>query len=208
MPKSRRMYKAKKAFRKSYKKSIPKGMSMYNKPLIMKRSCIKFDATITGGPLSLNFTLSDLPNVTDITNLFDYYKIKGVKLKFMYLSNFNSTTQVPASALPMIHYCVDYDDSTSFASENQALERGNIHSRRLDKPFTYYIKPKANAELYKTATTTGYAIKGSQWIDTNDNTVPHFGFKSYIQSGAGAYVTPLGVLKVYATYYLGLRNPM
>lgn len=201
----RMKYKYKKRSSKKY--GTKKYSRIYKKTLFpityIKRKCLKYDLLLAGsGQITLNFALSDLPNSTDFTNLFDFYRICGVKLNFIFQANSNDTGATGALSLPVLHYIMDLDDSIGFANENQALEKEGIKTRRIDKPFTYYMKPRVSNEIYNNGITTAYALGNKkQWIDCNSSGVAHFGLKAWISSGANT-----GQLKIYATYYLQFKG--
>lgn len=197
---------------KSSKKGNYKRMRMktkYNGSLLIKRTVKAYDGDITGEQgLAFQFNLSALPNVGEFTNLFDRYKITGVKLRIMFLANSNDTGVTSALSIPLIHYINDLDDAAPPTSENEILQKNFLKTRRLDEPFTYFLKPKATSEVYASPSSTGYSVAKSMWIDGNSPNIPHFGFKAWIGNGPA---TPsqqnLGRLKVYATYYVALKDP-
>lgn len=199
--------------RKSYKKSIKKFKKSYYRPKYkinkmpitnIKRKCLKTDLAINNSQqITLNFTLADLPNASDFTNLFDFYRICGVKLQFIPQANSNDTGASDPLSIPIFHYIADYDDSIGFANENQALEKEGIKTRRLDKPFNYYIVPRVSNEIYNNGVTTAYALnKKKQWIDGNSSGVAHFGLKAWVTTAA-VYTLRF---KIYATYYLQFKG--
>lgn len=177
--------------------------SIYNMPVAIKRNVLLKTTTINNQFQGdgIGFKLSDLPNVADITNLFDYYKFIGVKIKFIYSHNSSEAGSVGFN-LPNLLYTYDYDDANLPASENELLERNTTKIKRLDRPITMYIKPKINNEIYNNGITTAYALaKGSNpYIDSSNSGVNHFGLKYGIALNASQAGN--GVLKVYATYYL------
>lgn len=192
----------KKYRKKSYTRSkggVPK-MPITN----IKRKCSKLDLAISNSQqITFNFQLNDLPNPSDFTNLFDFYRICAVKLHFIPQANSNDTGALDVLSIPVIHYIADYDDNIGFANESQALEKEGVKTRRLDKPFTYYIVPRVSNEIYNNGITTAYALnKSKQWIDSNSSSVAHFGLKGWITT-ANAFTLRL---KVYATYYLQFKG--
>lgn len=192
-----------KKYKKSYritKKGIPK-MPITS----IKRKCLKTDLTLNNPQqITLNFALSDLPNSSDFTNLFDFYRICAVKLQFIFQSNNQDTGSNTILSIPVMHYIADYDDSIGFANENQALEKEGVKTRRIDKPFQYYLVPRVSNETYNNGITTGYSLgRKKQWIDSNSSGIAHFGLKAWVSSGVN---TITGQLKIYATYYLQFKG--
>lgn len=191
--------------RQKMKNRAPKRIlgSVYNMPVMIKRSVALKTTTINNqfqGD-AIAFKLSDLPNNADITNLFDYYKFMGVKIKFIYSHNSSEAGAIGFN-LPNLVYTYDYDDANLPLSENELLERSTTKLRRMDKPISMYIKPKINNEIYNNGITTAYALsKGENpYIDSSNSGVNHFGLKYGIVLNSAQNGN--GVLKVYATYYL------
>lgn len=181
----------------------------YNGALQIKRTVKAYDGDITGEQgLSFQFNLSALPNASEFVNLFDRYRINGVKLRIMFLSNSNDTGVASTLSIPIMHYIYDVDDASPPTTENEILQKNFLKTRRLDSPFTYYLKPKATSEIFASASSTGYSVAKSMWIDMNSPNIPHFGFKAWIGNGnATPQQQVIGRLKVYATYYIALRDP-
>lgn len=181
----------------------------YNGHLQVKRTVKAYDGDITGEQgLSFQFNLSALPNFAEFVNLFDRYRINGVKLRIMFLANSNDTGTSNVLSIPVMHYINDIDDASPPTTENEILQKNFLKTRRLDTPFTYYLKPKATSEIFASASSTGYAVGKSMWIDMNSPNIPHFGFKAWINNGPSNPSTQvLGRLKIYATYYVALRDP-
>lgn len=179
-----------------------KRVSLYKKPVSIKRSLV-LTSTVINNQFQGNgiaFKLSDIPNVNDIINLFDYYKIVGVKLKFIY--SHNSSDAGATFGIPNLVYTYDYDDANLPLNEDALLERNTTKIRRMDKPISMFIRPKINNEIYNNGVTSGYALqKGTNpYIDCNNSSVNHFGLKYGIVLNAAQ--TANGILKLYATYYI------
>ena len=76
--------------------------------------------TLTGW----NFSMNDMPGYTELTALFDYYKLTGVLFKMIpYQQTMsNSTGSVNNSFNAPIFYAVDYSDDTAPGSAEAILE--------------------------------------------------------------------------------------
>lgn len=156
-------------------------------------------------------SLSQLPNVGDFTGLFDQYKITGAKLTLTpaLSEGINSPLFGTATSLGFsrVHSVIDYDDNTAPASEDAMLEYGSHKSTAPFKTHSRYIRPKVLNEVYRSAITTAYAPKSSQYLDMTYTDVPHYGLKVWIS----APNTPLGTAgqisyKVYQTLYFTCKN--
>lgn len=198
---------------KGKKKLIRKGnmrvRSKYDGSLMIKRTVKAYDSDITGEQgFAFQFNLSALPNVSEFINLFDRYKIMGVKLRVMFLQNSQDVGTLTSVSIPVIHYVYDCDDANPPTTEAEMLQKNFLKTRRLDQPFNYYIKPKATSEVFASVSSTGYSVSKSMWIDMNSPQIPHFGFKAWISNGVSTPITTvLGRFRIYATYYIALRDP-
>lgn len=152
-----------------------------------------FSTTIPGGVMTgtgweIIFSLSALPNYTELTVVFDQYSIQKVKTTFY--PKFNSSVDVAAGSGPMgtlssIFAAVDTDSSafgTLFTGPGPVLERQGSLVRRTDTPFVMTIQPKSATMMYKSPVTTGYgeSADGFNWIDCNDASVPHYGLRGWL----------------------------
>lgn len=158
-----------------------------------------------------SFQLNQLPSVGDFGNLFDQYKITGVKLTLTpalsegILSPLNNTAT--ALGYSKVHSVIDYDDSQAPTSEDLLLEYGSLKSTAPFQTHTRFIKPKVLHEIYRSAISTSYAPKSGTYLDMNNTDVPHYGLKVWIS----APNTPAGTAasiayKVYQTLYFTCKN--
>lgn len=154
---------------------------------------------------SFIFKLSSVIDSSDFLNLYDKYKIVGVRLKVMYQANVASTGGL--SVLPVINYCVDHDDAAIPSSLNQVETKAAAKTRILtaDKPLSIYFKPKTALGLYQGAF-TGYGIpNGSQWVNSSSPDVQHYGFKIWVNN----FYAPAGAnnqITIQPTYYLAMKE--
>lgn len=138
----------------------------------------------------------------DFAQLFDRYKISGVKLKFIPLTNSSEV----GNAVPMIAYAIDLDDASVPSSYAELNQKYNVHKKRLDKPCSIYIKPRVASSIYS-GLTSGYAVGKPMYIDCNDPGVPHYGLKYWIRDMSLGSTTTNTVVRIETTYYLSLKDP-
>lgn len=154
-----------------------------------------------------DFFLSQLPNYTEFTNLYDQYKISRIKVKFIYTANSqNVTTAAAITALPNLLTVIDNNDSAALSTSGDYCQYRSFKIRRLDKPCSVYFKPQFDIAAYSGAFTS-YAQK-TGWIDSNSPNVKHYGLKFAVDPmfyGAGANVT--GRIQCILTYYIKCRHP-
>jgi len=171
---------------------------------------------------ALTFQLAQLASaaspgaLTDITNLFDNYRIAKVSLRFDL--SYNSAPgnagsgYGPLSTVPLIHICPDYDDNAIPANRENVMENAYARTYKLDRSFTMTITPRAQTVVSTGATTTSTAAGGllpvGTWLDCGSPQIPHFGAKFWIEdfpvSATGS--VPSAQLRITPTYYLECKN--
>lgn len=155
-----------------------------------------------------SFQLADLPNYTEFTALYDQYKICAVKMEIRPGFNTISVTEsAPGSfdmAAGMVYHVLDYNDSNTLGSVNNALEYENCRVSSMLKPFKRYFKPKFQTMLYETLTGTGYKAS-SGWINTAEVNVPHYAFKSIWDSHFNDNLGNIVYFVTY-TYYMKFKQ--
>lgn len=125
----------------------------------------------------LGATLDNVLNHTEFTNLYDQFRIDWVKAQF-YL-RIDPGAQVAAGAsYPRLYWVRDKDDqalaSLNDIRENSLGKRAILHPNRA---VTIWFKPNVLSEIYRTAVSTGYSPKFSQWIDCTTPNLVHYGIK-------------------------------
>lgn len=203
--KSRRVVKKRAAPRKT-KTRYTKITNVKNDVHYFKRFCYK--TTITGDVSrtakgAITFSLSDLPNLSEFSNLFDYYKLSGVKLRFTTLLDSNSQTGLN-SYFPKMYYAYDYDDSVAPNNSDDLRQRAGCKIRWLlpNRSHGIFIRPKYLNQIYN-GVSTGYQLGKQGWLDMSDSGAPHYGLKYVIEN----LNNDLGQqVQVEATYYFSMRG--
>lgn len=159
-----------------------------------------------------SFKLDDLPNYTEFTNLFDAYRIKGVKLEFVPIYNSHEINEGPASSvddrvgMPIMTYVYDQDDATSPAAEDTLLQYATNKRISLSSRRTIYISsPRTAGLVFKDGINpVGYQeTKANQWIDCANADVPHYGLKYFIPE---ENLSKILYIRVYATYFVQFKR--
>lgn len=123
----RRTYKPKRKFnmrRKRVYRANKDGTYLHTRRFTFQMT-IAPTVTSFSGSQAFTFRLSDLPNSTDFTNLYDQYKILGVRGRMNYIGgNVTENAPVPTYQLPAIYYKPDFDD-IGVIDINQMLQAGN-----------------------------------------------------------------------------------
>ena len=145
-----------------------------------------------GGAMS--FALSQCANASEITQLFDNYRIKKVILRFDYSQNNapgSSAGQpgvnyVTSQAVPIIHVTPDFDDNGVPTNRIEVLQNAYTRTYRLDKSFTMALTPRAQTVVSNGQTSGSTAVGGllsaSTWLDAQSPMIPHFGVKFWLDA--------------------------
>lgn len=166
-------------------------------------------------PARMLFRLSDVEQVSDLTSLFDDYKISGVKVKIHWHNN-NSLAQPGWGERPSVLYAVDDDDAALPSTESVLRQKNNVKQFTFggNKPLTLYIKPRASTALYSAGSSTAYTGYGpasrGQWIDCASSSVEHYGLKMWFRNinfGDGTEnQAPPCHFRVETTFYLKYKG--
>lgn len=151
----------------------------------------------TSNSVALTFALSDLPDYTKYTGLFQQFALTYVKLTVIPSANVNTA---PASTSSMVYYAVDYDDSVAPDQEDMLSKQG-VRMKYTLRPWTVKLRPRVLGMVYESGGTTGYSPRRHTWLSTNDATVPHYGVKMWFSTPASNMV-----FRVHATYYLKFKG--
>jgi len=172
-------------------------------------------------PIGMSFMLGAVENSSDITNLFDMYTIKGVKVKITYIAG-NSTNQQGWNPQPTMLYAIDNDDSSSNFTESVIRQKNDVKSFTFtgNKSLSIYLKPKGSTQLHDSATSsgfTGYGPVRNQYVDSNYPGCPFYGLKIYLKNitlphsvSVPTIASPLTLapfnFRVETTYYISCKG--
>lgn len=167
-------------------------------------------------PISAGIAISldQLPGFTEFTSLYDQYMIKGVSMNFQPLLTEGISSVVSGSTnvwgFPKLNTVIDFDDVTPPPTENVMLQYGSLKQTPAFKEHKRYYVPKVRmAGLDTGGAVTANVVKGRQWIDVVNPSVPHYGLKAFhpgpIASGAPLTSSSIAY-SVYATVYIACKN--
>lgn len=190
---STRPYTAKPA----YKKAAPNPLNTIHK---FKRSfdaglasLVTTPAVFTG--VGFNFSLTDLPNYTELTALYDFYKITGVRFRAIPYEQTEgtSTSAVTNARNAPIFYAVDRSDSTAPTNSGDILQYNDHKISNFFRGFDIYI----SNPCYADATSS----QRNDWVATSSPNVDWYGLKVGIP-GTGVSAN----LYVVMTYYVSFKD--
>lgn len=150
---------------------------------------------------AFQFMLADLPNYTEYVNMWDKYKLAGVRIRFIPANDNSPVGTASTSGIGTFSWCLDYNDANAPAGLDDIMQYPGMRMKRPTTPFSVFIKPKFEAALYQGATTGYRATTG--YVDTASSTVRHYGLKYCLHDTVAANAS----IRVYMTYYLALKEP-
>lgn len=148
-----------------------------------------------------------VPGTGDFTALFDYYKIKCVKLTFYYSHN-TSTTNHPGEPLPIFLICNDYDDAQGPETLLSMNERSGVRRIQMgntnDTAPTHWVQPCPQTYVTQTDPVTGtqsqinagIARSGNNWLNLSATQIRHSGVKLFWDTQGRTGLTDMGNLTV------------
>lgn len=145
-----------------------------------------------GVGFGFSFSLSNLPNSSDFTNLFDSYRIDRVDAVILGSSN---SLQVYAA--------VDYDDAVAPTGIADMLERQNVMCKTVSAGSFQQLRLTFVPRMPIEGASAGPQLAPvGMWVDTADPTVQYHGLKLWLQPASGtATLQP----QVIFTYHLSFR---
>ena len=166
--------------------------------------------------ITLNYVISmaQIPNYTNFTNLFDSYRIRGIRLQGYYSFNVAAPNN---QSQAMLYYCRDHlgQNSASQLSEEWFNERPRSRKRLLvnssGRPsFDIYMPLTQLANTYGSVTNNDYTMKRPKFLSTNEVDTPHYGMNLRLQRIDGNAWTAgssnqYPTLKLFSTIYFECR---
>lgn len=152
----------------------------------------------TAGPsyFGLNFSFNDIPGYTELSSLYDFYKITGVMFKCMPYQQDNASLSVVANNLfnAPIFYAIDRSDGTAPTTISEVLEYNDHKISSVWKGFQIYIKDPKFADATS-------AQRGG-WVATSNPSLNWFGLKVAIPATSVA-----AQFYVVVTFYVACKDP-
>jgi hypothetical protein len=150
----------------------------------------------SGFGLALSFSLDQLPNYTDFTNLFDNYSIDMIDI-----------TVIPGVNSLQVFGVPDFDDAVAPGTVNEVLERQNCTVSVVS--FNSYQQHRVR--IVPRVPVDGASGAGPQLApvgvlcDTSDASIQYFGYKFWLQTtdpNLSSMSAPFRGSKVVVAYHL------
>jgi len=165
--------------------------------------------------LAYVLSLDQLPNYTAFTQLFDSYRIKGVRIQGWYSATVSTNS---SSSQSILYTCRDNigQSTASTMTEDYFLSRPRSKKRVLmnsmGKPSFDMFVPLSNlSTIYSGAVQSDYAMAKPRFISTNEPSTPYYGLNLRLQRIDGNNWThgtanQYPTLKLYTTVYFQMRG--
>jgi len=153
---------------------------------------------------SLTFTLSACASVTQLSALYDQYRIKAAAVTFTPQINGSSGLAVSANPFPKLYTVIDYDDATPITIAAMQQYDSVIVSPPFT-PITRFVVPHVAGALYGGSTFSAYGNLKNQWVDMSSTATPHYGLKAGIAALGGSSTIPQ-VYLVEVVLFVECRN--
>ena len=146
-----------------------------------------------------NFSLNDLPNVTEFTSLFDMYKINAIKISFIpqMTENISATSANNPYANTRFFSAIDYNDSSTPTTIDELRQYSTCKYTPILKTHTRMIyKPKI-------LDSSSYSV--SPWMSTASPSANYFGLKVGVEPTQSTVTTSFEY-KIEAKFYMSFKN--
>lgn len=206
--KRKRMYRRKRTFKRRF--NIPRSVRPKNPTLHCRRFGAPSTMALIGNDINdiqyaaHVFKITDLQGYAEFTNLFDRFRITGIKYRWVLSVEPTGnaiTTQSNRGLNVKVGWCKDYNDSNTPTSYLDLYERPNyqeiwLNSGKMASRW-YYFKPATLTVGYETGVNSSYTADFKSMIDTDSYTTPHYGIKAFADNNVSGQVV---LLECY--YYL------
>lgn len=165
-----------------------------------------------------SFRLQDLPSYTELTALFDQYKINAIRVKFVPRFDSFSGENITDTTAPgitnqsgtQLHIIKDQRTTVSPTGTysrttlNTFLENGKVRTYTGTRPVTVYFKP---AVINNVGASAQAAFLWSPWLQTSSTDIQHWGFQAFAsdQNLNGSFGNAFDVFVTYYMMVKGLR---
>ncbi len=155
-----------------------------------------------------NFKLSDVPNYTDFTALYDKYRFVAVVAKFIPTSTLGDVNSVSVQTgdNPIIYTVIDYDDSTAPISVDELRQFDTAQSNPIGIYFQRTFTPRAALAAYSGAFSSYATAPQRMWFDCNSPTIQFYALKWAVTPFTTGAQTA-AVYQIEVDYILEFKDP-
>ena len=189
--------------------NYPTGTTGYGGGLALQFALTVVNIFIGDGSVTNTLTQVSLPSAAEFTALFDQYIIKKVNLRVYPMQQLTNAPGIANTNVNVIYSAVDNDDSIPPLLSTIQQYR-NV---KVDQPgdglkqYNHTFVPKPLIQMYATSVSTSYGVpKGSTWIDCNDASTPHYGWKMCADKTNIATLALLGSYNFVVKYTIACKG--
>jgi len=159
-------------------------------------------------------TTVTMPNMGEITTLYDYIKLDYVKIRIVSSNNAaiasTSSGNGPWAQELVFQHCVDYDDAIVPSSQEELLQRPETKFLQLGSDSAsgnMKLLTVRNPKFITSISTGGTGVTSAGiktgWLDCNNSsTIPHYGLKMYQDSLVPGGTAPVNKVVGFVTFYV------
>lgn len=190
----------KKSTKKSYRKQARDATVLCN------RTELVFDVE---GPVGVSqfttngnaYSLSGMPSYTNMSLLYDQYRILEIKEEFTLQSDFQTLGQ--SGAIPLFWYCIDHDDNIPISTLQRIMNEPRVVCKQLKQHQQVSFRPRNDADVGNIS--SAGVVSSKMWLDTDDPTAAYYGFKWGL-IGDGTYTYGYKLMR-RTTWTVEFRHP-
>lgn len=146
-------------------------------------------------------------NYSNYCNLWDFYRLNYAVVKFFPIRTTELVTTVedttPVASVtncPLIVSAIDHDDVGSLDYQS-ILNRAGSKEVMATQYFVRKFKPAALIQLYSGGVNPSYKPSYNTWVDCNNASMSHYGFKACMQPSAPAGIYGYNVrISLYVSF--------
>lgn len=129
-------------------------------------------------PFSMQFSLDQLLNYTDITGFADQYKIKAIYVRVYY--NHTTSSAGSVNSMPYLQYITDHDDST-VPTLSALREKMGVKMKTFRQGGYIGMKVNPKTSVLQTGSATA-SLLTSGWTNSNVPSVLYYGIKGCVSN--------------------------
>lgn len=172
-----------------------------------KRKC-QLDAIVGAAGFApylngINYNFGMLPNSTEFSTLFDFYRINKIVVQY-FLERDPGAQAAATSIIPKLYHVVDNDDNVIPSNLNELREHAKCKVTVMSpyRPVTIVWRPSTLQLTFRNAVNSTFTPRWKQWIDFANTDVPHYGLKV----GIDDLTNTSYVVRVLGTFYFSCRT--
>jgi hypothetical protein len=145
---------------------------------------------------SYSFSVSSLSDITEMSGVFDQYRLCFVEVKFIP----NITEAISSTPLSGLNYTViDLDDANAFTSFSDALDYNSLGVWKPLETIQVAFKPRMAIAAYGASVFGSFTNSEPKWIDAASTTVEHYGLKTVFGSTTSS-VTYVPIVRLHVEW--------